>query len=318
MHRYSRLLGITGWIISIFLFLPKPLFGNEKQPLKAPVSIKAEVDKKVINIGEKINYKIEVTAGKNTEIETAVFSQTLGGLTIKDTRTSKRVFFAAAKIKYKYILTAYKNGEYIIPKITVKYKERNQNIWQKTETEEIKIKVESLFGAGKPPLDVRDIKKPVRIPGRRLFWAGFFAAVVLVVLLFLRFMFVKKESAEKTIPARPAHEIALEALEDLKRKNFIERKEIKKYYVGLSDIIRHYLENRFSIRAPEMTTEEFLIKVKQSKLLSSQHKSLLKDFLFHCDLVKFAKYGPSLEEMNSVFDSAKQLVEQTKEVEMVS
>ena len=82
--------------------------------------------------------------------------------------------------------------------------------------------------------------------------------------------------------------------------------------VELSDIVRRYLENRFNLRAPEMTTEEFLNGVKDNKALSYEHKSLLREFLLHCDLVKFAKYEPPEKEADLSFKSAKELIDQTK------
>jgi len=41
----------------------------------------------------------------------------------------------------------------------------------------------------------------------------------------------------------------------------------------------------------------------------------LKDFLSQCDMVKFAKYGPTQLEMLDSFSSAERLVDQTKLVE---
>ncbi|MFC1480537.1 hypothetical protein ACFL5Y_03735 [Candidatus Omnitrophota bacterium] len=87
---------------------------------------------------------------------------------------------------------------------------------------------------------------------------------------------------------------------------------IKEYYVRLSDIVRHYLEDRFSFRAPEMTTEEFMERVKNSSEMLKKHKELLGDFLSHCDMVKFAKYGPTSLEMLDSFQSAERLVDQTR------
>ena len=53
-------------------------------------------------------------------------------------------------------------------------------------------------------------------------------------------------------------------------------------------IIRRYLEDRFELRAPELTTEEFLTVAGTPVLLSHEHQKLLRDFLRQADLVKFA------------------------------
>ena len=78
--------------------------------------------------------------------------------------------------------------------------------------------------------------------------------------------------------------------------------EKEKYDEDNRAVVRQYLENRFGLQAPEMTTEEFLhiaasVPVDDSTLLQD-HREPLRDFLTECDLVKFAKYGPDEEQMN--------------------
>ncbi len=115
------------------------------------------------------------------------------------------------------------------------------------------------------------------------------------------------------VPKRRAHEIAYEQLEKLKAKDLIRQAKVKEYYSEVSDIVRHYLENRFLLKAPEMTTEEFLFYVRDYSPLISEHKTLLKEFLLACDLVKFARHVPPSEEMSAIIVSAEKLVDETKE-----
>ena len=109
-------------------------------------------------------------------------------------------------------------------------------------------------------------------------------------------------------------EIAYENLERLKNENLLARGLIKEYYIRLSDIVRHYLEGRFQLRAPEMTTEEFLHSLQYSTELNAQHKESLKNFLNACDMVKFAKYDPDVRESEQSFLFAKKLVDETKPI----
>jgi len=162
--------------------------------------------------------------------------------------------------------------------------------------------------------DIIDIKGPLALPSSFTFIFIFLALVFVIAAIVFGILFFLKKRKEKieSIPPKPAHEIAYEALEALKQKNYITQGKIKEHYEELSFIIRYYLENRFDLRAPEMTTEEFMEKAKETELLSSKHKNLLKEFLTHCDMVKFAKYGPLPEEIEASFDSAKNLIDQTK------
>lgn len=114
-------------------------------------------------------------------------------------------------------------------------------------------------------------------------------------------------------PPLPAHETAFKALQELTNKAYLKTGKVREYYFELSDIVRHYVENRFQLRAPEMTTEEFLTTLKDSKILNAEQKILLKDFLSHCDMVKFAKYLPDEKESESSYESAKRFIEETKE-----
>jgi len=162
-------------------------------------------------------------------------------------------------------------------------------------------------------LDIRDIKGPVKLISNLS--AYFIAGLILLIIIgIILFFLSRKKKKEKMVfmPPKPPHEAAYEALEALKKKHLIENGRIKEFYIELSFIVRRYLEYRFNLRAPEMTTEEFLIHVKNRNELSYDEKYFLKNFLSHCDIVKFAKYVPTAKEIDSSFDSAKNLIDETK------
>ncbi len=118
----------------------------------------------------------------------------------------------------------------------------------------------------------------------------------------------------KAIPPRPAHEIAYEALRELMSRDYLKAGKVREYYFELSNIVRHYIENRFQLKAPEMTTEEFLTTLKHAEILNREQKGVIREFLSHCDMVKFAKYLPDEREIELSYDSAKKLIDGTKEI----
>ena len=123
---------------------------------------------------------------------------------------------------------------------------------------------------------LRDIKGPLSLSTRFniLLLLGILVFLAILVLLFMFLSRRKKVSV--VVPKRPAHEIAYEQLEKLKAKDLIRQGRIKEYYSEVSDIIRHYLENRFLLKAPEMTTEEFLFYVRDYSHLIREHKNFIK------------------------------------------
>jgi len=64
-----------------------------------------------------------------------------------------------------------------------------------------------------------------------------------------------------------------------------------------------------------MTTEEFLGEIAHTQVLQDAHGELVRRFLQHCDLVKFAKYNPQPFEIQDAYLSARRLVDETKQVE---
>ena len=163
--------------------------------------------------------------------------------------------------------------------------------------------------------EIRDIKLPIDIPSP-LAWL-WIALAVLAILASMAGLIIwlmkrpKKQEVMETAPVS-AWDRAYARLENLKYKNLIDRQYLKPFYTELGDIIRHYLEERFLLKAPEMTTEEFLDSLKNSSVLNESQKGLLKEFLYACDMVKFAKHESDAMEAQKSFDLAKQLVDQTR------
>jgi hypothetical protein len=116
----------------------------------------------------------------------------------------------------------------------------------------------------------------------------------------------------RTVPVRSAHEIALEALERLRAEGLLERQRYEDYYVRLSGIVRHYVEGRFGLRAPEMTTDEFLAAAQRSRELAGENRLALQEFLSEADLVKFARHVPSRDRAERAGRAAGEFIDATR------
>ena len=58
--------------------------------------------------------------------------------------------------------------------------------------------------------------------------------------------------------------------------------------------------------------EEFLDELRGSSVLDTSHKVLLREFLGHCDLVKFAEVRPSVDEIRGTVGSCRDFIMATK------
>lgn len=116
----------------------------------------------------------------------------------------------------------------------------------------------------------------------------------------------RQRAAAAAAAGRPAHEKALEALE--KARELLQEETAMAFILEVSRILRVYIQDRFSLRAPHRSTEEFLLEASASDLLGVSDQELLGDFLRQCDLVKFARRQAALRQMETLWQTAAQFV----------
>jgi hypothetical protein len=109
-----------------------------------------------------------------------------------------------------------------------------------------------------------------------------------------------------------AYDVALSRLRALEERGAPGGDDVDAWFVELSAIVRRYLEGRYDIRAPELTTEEFLGVASRSAELTPDHRELLSSFMARCDRVKFAGYRPDAEESIATLRAARGFVEDTR------
>lgn len=268
-----------------------------------PVDVIAEADKQEYNIGDRVKLTVAMQNAKGYEVSFPDKLKNFGDFSFIEAKSSP--------YEHEYVMGIYSTGTHVIPPIEVKYKKPADNEWQTISTAQIPIQVRSLLS--KDDKDIKDLKSLAKF-GVNWYWFIFTIIGMVFVGAIIWYFWRKsaEEVEEEEEEKKSAYEVAYERLKELKQKNLPKQGRIKEYYVILSDIVRHYLEDRFLYRAPEMTTEEFMEQVKKSPEMLKAHIELLEDFLSHCDMVKFAKYGPTPIEMVDSFNSAQRLVDKTK------
>lgn len=162
--------------------------------------------------------------------------------------------------------------------------------------------------------DIRDVKPPVAFLTH---WTVLFIVLLAVLLAGIGYFLYRKYQQQRIQTAAPGiaktpWEKAYERLDGLLKNDLLARGEWEQYYLTLSDIVRRYFEERFNVRAPEMTSEEFLMSLHNFYGLPAESKNLLEEFLSVCDMVKFAKHSPGLVEGQKHAVLARRLVDETK------
>ncbi|KPJ99642.1 MAG: hypothetical protein AMJ60_04355 [Desulfobacterales bacterium SG8_35] len=282
--------------------------------------------KKEITVAGQLELVLEAAVPENVEVQFPVYSASLGDFTLKDSRLDPpRMTGSGDNVRVvhrvTYLLEPYLSGTYSIPAMTVTYRDKNSDMEGKTlATEEIQVSVQSLLEPDTAAVEIKDIRPPLSLPPNRVQQFLVIGLIFLLAALGAAGLLYRKKTAAGKLPAavqlRP-EEIALQELEKLLAENLLARGEIELFHLRISDILRHYIEDRFGLQAPERTTEEFLSELSLAKSSAStllgSHKTLLADFLAQCDLVKFARHEPTMAESEETVVICREFIEKTKE-----
>ncbi len=164
--------------------------------------------------------------------------------------------------------------------------------------------------------DIHDLKPPEE--------AGFdptvlyYALAALPVLLILTalFLYLKKRMKKKNDlqnrSTLPPDELAFHLLDELLD---VERIDGKVFYFQLSAILRGYIQGRYGINAPEMTTEELLPAIDRSDIPKELQKNV-RELLHSSDPVKFAGKPAVQSKMHNDLMLVRNFVKQTKAEEI--
>ena len=285
------------------------------RPEASPAELTARVDRVVVNPGDVITFTLMADHRSDVSLELPEIADIFSGFRIVNSGVSQPIQSGErVHIERWYKLQADISGSYVIEPIEIAYSlpDGEQEL---ARTPRIFIEVESLLEQDSTVKDIRDIKPPVSVsPSLRAFLLplGLLAAAIMALLvgreLFGR---LKRRQEARLRASKPAHEEAMEALDALMRKKLLERGLAREFCFEISEIFRRYMQARFRIPAIDLTTEEILPRVEHDGIIEERLKPLVREFLTNTDLVKFAKYRPTREELDKIIENTRAFIDRT-------
>jgi len=94
-------------------------------------------------------------------------------------------------------------------------------------------------------------------------------------------------------------------LDRLLKKGLPGRGRYKDFYVELTMVVRRYVQRKYGISAPHLTTEEFFAEPENSNTQTLENSNTLRRFLESADMVKFAGVEATPEMADAATDSAR-------------
>jgi len=287
------------------------------------ISVNAQLDSTVIFIGGQIDLKLEVSQPKNLNVTFPLLTDTItqnieivkAGPVDSVPQDNNRLL-----LQQTYRITSFDSGLHYIPPI--QFELANAELTHPIETEAMALMVVNPFEEVDPQKGITDIKTPLNTPFHlsELYKYWPYLAGLIVLGLIVAFIVFKYFNREVTIPLlkkeKPKvapHVVALERLDHIKEEKLWQRDLVKRYYSDVTDTLRHYIEERFMIRAMEQTTDEIMDAFQSVDLREVKSIDNLKQILQTADLVKFAKYEPLPDENDLSMINAYFFVNQTKQ-----
>ena len=281
------------------------------------IVVSASIDSTMLMLGDQTDLHLQVTHDASEQVQMPVFGENLqDGIEIVDRTSIDTVTLPDGRLQLtqNLTLTSFKDSLFSIEPIAVASGE--DTFW----TESMALNVIQPFEVDSS-LAITDIKDIEKAP---IWWWGIIRWILLAVgilllidLAFWLWRWYEKhhQPAEETIDPellRPADEVALEKLDEIKAAKIWKDGKVKEYQTELTDVVREYIGRRFDVHSTEKTSDETLREMKP--LIDKDLFARLKSMLQLADLVKFAKWHTTPDENEQALTTAYDFVNLTKEV----
>ena len=291
--------------------------GIEKEVQQDGLMVRTKVTPTSVRLGDPFYLELSVETYLGIEVEMPPFGEALGRLTIVDFTPTQSVTdkdSQSVQIQtQKYGLQANRSGEVVIPALRIGYRLNVDADWEEILTEPTPINVVSILPTDADLVyqDSRARLSPLPVERPWLPWTiGIVGTGILVglgVLISSRrgVMGVKVSAYDQTMKQ-------LSLLQD-DISTLTEQDSVDDVYAGLSIALRGYLEGCFHVSALEQTTEE--LRLSLDVALASYRSVVLPEYIADilqvlrlCDGVKFAAQVRTIAEVQSDWDTVRDLV----------
>jgi hypothetical protein len=295
--------------------------GREGPPLIDPdvPTVGASLDHNEAYVGDRLALTITAIAraGINVSLPQKL---DLGKLELleRDDAEAKGRDLGDGKRAYRFLLyvAAYDVGPTEVPPVTVSYLSARGEVRSVT-TSPLSLSIKALVDGEQTP-DPQPARPPRfgLIEDRRVILgvavAGGVVVLLLAILIARRLWRRRKRRISMVsgplVPTRPAGEVAIERLQQIRARGLFERDGYRPFAFDTAEVVRAYLGARYGFDSLELTSTELLDELRRAAPHLAESGSEVVRFLERTDLIKFAKTGATPAEAIDLLDSAQAIV----------
>jgi hypothetical protein len=258
-----------------------------------------------LTVGDRFEMTLTVTSPAKA-IVIGPLADSMGAFAVADEKRKTETRSGSDETTYRLALAGFKTGAHVVPPFhfLVRSGDRVDTLTSDTTS----VTIASVLPAKMQ--DINGLAPPETFPNWWL-WIVPFALALAAVLAWVGVRLYRHYRRRQELAAAPLPpwEEALEALDALPWREWIETGQFKRYYYALSEVLKHYIERRFEFDAAEQTTTEMLANMKLRKI---PLRDDIARFFGRSDLVKYAKTVPSPDEAESAIEEVRGFVRKTK------
>lgn len=286
--------------------------------------VSAAIDSTTLFIGDQTDLHLQATCEVGEQVQFPVLGDELiPGIEIVDKTIIDTTTLKDGRLQYnQYLtLTSFEDSLFYIAPLT--FVSGDQTI----QSEALTLNVVQPFEVDSADMAITDIKGVYEAP---IWWWGVFRWLLLALgivgistggyylITYLQARVSKKDEELDAVELlRPAEEVALEKLDEIREEKIWQSGRVKEYHTQLTDVVREYIARRFEVSSAEQTSDETL---RAMRPLLNDKKELfeqLRRMLTLADLVKFAKWQTTPDENELSLRSAYTFVKETTSVEEI-
>jgi hypothetical protein len=259
-------------------------------------TVKASIDKNQILIGEPIRFSIDVKSPMTSGNQLPQFDSIPHFELIEKANRDSLISANGASYHLEWKLTSFDSGTRVIPSFSITIGKQSY----KTDS----LAVEVSYGKVDSAQDYHDIKGIRDLENPDVKYIPWIVGAVAFIALFLFIWFIRKPFAVNRQPStvfintRTSFQDALATLEQLKKMLREDPSSVKKYYTGMNDTLRIFLNSQLGLVTMEKTSEELIHSISDLKMERDAFSNLTAALRMG-DFVKFAKYIPGPFENDS-------------------
>lgn len=270
------------------------------------VYVRSAIDRDKILIGEPIQLELEATLPDGITAEWFSLDSIPHFEIIEKGKIDTVKKGGGTNFRQTVTLTSFDSGRWAIPSMVLDINGRNYL------TDSLPVSV--AFSNFDPAADYHDIKDILEVENASSNYINWIIALVTLLALVALIYFLRKRAQKKPVPVKtPASQLspvdeALQALNELKRRNLPENGEVKLYYTGLNDILRSFITRKMSVTISQKTSEELILQVRDMGMPNDAFFAMTQT-LRMSDAAKFAKYVPGPSDNEESFRNIKISIE---------